>query len=72
MLAGCSTFKKPNQPPLPSSLTQPCAAVVVLQAGDRASVMKNITTNAFNHQECIDRHSALVEAVASKEALSKK
>ena len=24
--------------------------------------MKNITANAFNQQECIDRHKALAEA----------
>lgn len=63
MSSGCSTFRKPNQPPLPSELMQPCKDVIVLQSGDRASVMKNITTNAFNQQECIDKHKALVEAV---------
>lgn len=25
--------------------------------------MRNITVNAFNQQECIDRHKGLVEAV---------
>lgn len=56
-------FSKRNQVPLPSELMQPCKAVIVLQSGERSAVMKNITANAFNQQECIDKHGALVEAV---------
>lgn len=63
MTSACSTFNKPKAVPLPSELMQQCKAVLVLQSGDRASVMKNITANAFNQQECIDKHKALVEAV---------
>lgn len=62
MLSACSTFKNPNQAPIPSDLLVPCKAVVVLADGSRALVMKNITANAFNQQECIDRHKALAEA----------
>ena len=63
MLSACSTFKSPNKAPIPSELLQECVAVQVLQDASKASVMRNITVNAFNQQECIDRHKALVEAV---------
>ena len=63
MLSACSTFNNHNKAPIPSDLLIPCKAVVVLADGSRASVMKNITVNAFNQQECIHRHKALTEAV---------
>jgi len=64
MLTACSTFNQPKAE-INADLLAPCKAVVVLAAGDRASVMKNITVNSFNQQECIDRHGKLVEAVKS-------
>lgn len=59
ILSGCSTYGKAS---FPSDLLAECKPVIVLESGDRASVMKNITANAFNQQECIDRHKALAEA----------
>ena len=62
MLAACSTYSNPKAG-INADLLQPCKAVVILAAGDRASVMKNITVNSFNQQDCIDRHNVLVDAV---------
>lgn len=62
MLTACSTFKQPKAE-ISADLLAPCKAVVVLAAGDRVSVMKNITVNSYNQQECIDRHTGLVGAV---------
>ena len=63
MLTACSTYNQPKAE-INRELLAPCAAVVVLDKGDRQSVMKNITLNSYNQQECIDRHSKLVKAVS--------
>lgn len=63
MLSACSTSNPVRQAQISSDLLQPCKEVVVLSDGSRASVMRNITVNAFNQQECIDRQGKLVEAV---------
>ena len=63
MLSACSTFSPHNQATINSDLLQECKDVVVLMDGSKGAVMRNLSLNAFNQQECIDRHKALVEAV---------
>lgn len=62
MLTACSTSSQ-HKAGINADLLAPCKAVVVLTDGSRASVMKNITVNSYNQQECIDRHTGLVSAV---------
>lgn len=62
MLTACNTFKQ-HKAEINADLLVPCKQVVILQKGDRASVMKNITINSYNQQECIDKHSKVVEAI---------
>lgn len=63
ILTACSTYNQPKAE-INKELLTLCTAVVILDKGDRQSVMKNITLNSYNQQECIDRHSKLVKAIS--------